>query len=503
MNVPVLKTTLHSLTVGASAKGAAVYFTTPKGPLGTAPKGLADALGHIRHTGDAGDTSLLSFGKGPVLAVGLGDKTTLADLRKAGGALARALMDAKLAQASVHVPSVKGLKAADVLHHLLTAVQATSYRIDDFSTKPEKDRAPYLTLGIVPPAGVTDAVAKQVIATVDGITKAVNLSRRAIDLPPNVLTTAALRDMALALAKEFPRSVKVTVFDRTALTKMGCNTLLAVARGSAQEPFIVQVDYTGAKGKSRVDLVGKGLVYDTGGLDLKTGGHMAGMKGDMAGAATVLGIVRAAATLGLKVNLRGTLGIVENAIGPNAVRPDEVVKAYNGTFIEVTDTDAEGRLVLYDCLSLVRDQGATTVVDFATLTGSIVRALGTRFAGLFCDDVRLKNGLLAAAKDTGEGLWAMPLADAEAYRDEQKSKVADLRNYVPGGPPDAIMAGLFLRHAVTTPKVGTKGKTPSPAYAHVDIAGTSDSAPDITGKDTPKSLSTGYGIRTVLTWLTA
>lgn len=435
-----------------------------------------------------------------IMVVGVGNAKKLAasDLRSLGGTVSRKLGAGKFKFALVAMETFT-TNAEDSVRAFMTGMQTATYTFTDLKTG-KKDTARPAELRLAGNALNRRKVAS-VLTEVDAAVTGAHMTRRFVDLPPDIMTTEALKSAAEKLAK-LHKNVKVTVYTRKQLADMGLNLLLAVAQGSDQEPYLVQLTYTGNKKAPQVDLVGKGLVYDTGGLNIKTGDYMAGMKTDMAGAATVLGIVHAAATMDAPLNLRATLCIVENAVGPKAVKPDEVRTAYNGTTVEITDTDAEGRLVLYDALALVKDQGAETILDFATLTGSIVAALGNAFAGMFCNDGSMAHDLLGSAKEAGEGLWAMPLLEATDYEDALKSNIADLRNWQQRDIPDSIGAALFLHHAVKTRKKGgPRGRLKTPKYAHLDIAGTADGAKEASGSKTSKHCATGYGIRTVLAYL--
>jgi leucyl aminopeptidase len=459
--------------------------------------GFKGAVGDVIHY-----AARTAGGLSPLMLVGVGatKKLTEADVRSLGGTVSRKLGAGKFTFALVAMETF--LTNADAsVRAFMTGMQTATYVVNDLKTgKTDTPRPAELRL-----AGnaLNRRKVASLLAEVDAAVSGAHLTRRLIDLPPDIVTTDALKDVAEELAKRH-KHLKVTVYDRKKLTELGMNLMLAVAQGSDQQPYMVQLTYTGSKKAPLVDLVGKGLVYDTGGLNIKTGDYMAGMKTDMAGAATVLGVLQAAASIEAPLNLRATLCLVENAVGPRAVRPDEVRTAYNGTTVEITDTDAEGRLVLYDALAFVKDNGADTILDFATLTGSIVAALGNGFAGLFCNDGTLAGHVLASAKTAGEGLWQMPLTEATDYEDALKSTIADLRNWQQRDIPDSIGASLFLHHAVKTRKKGgPRGRLKTPLYAHFDIAGTADGAKEASGSKTGKNCATGFAVRTVLGYLLA
>mgnify|MGYP000207976890 CR=1 FL=1 len=239
------------------------------------------------------------------------------------------------------------------------------------------------------------------------------------------------------------------------------------------------------KTKKRIALVGKAVTFDSGGLSIKTGDGMMTMKMDMAGAASVLGVFQALPSLDLDIEVHGIFLAVENMPSGKADRPGDVVKAMNGTTIEVLNTDAEGRVTLADALSYAMTLEPDAIIDLATLTGACVVALGEEVSGLLSSDQKLSDRLLAAAKEAGEGLWPLPLY--EPYQELIKSKVADIKN-IGGRAAGAITAALFLQHFV--------GKTP---WAHLDIAGPAYAEKE-TRSDTPFG-GTGHGVRTLLRYL--
>jgi leucyl aminopeptidase len=268
---------------------------------------------------------------------------------------------------------------------------------------------------------------------------------------------------------------------------MGMGAFLGVAAGSEQPPQFIHLTYTPARPRKRVVVIGKGITFDAGGLDLKTAEGMLRMKDDMSGAAAVLGIMRALPQLAPAVEVHGLVAATENMPSGTAIRPGDVLRAMNGTTIEVGNTDAEGRLTLADALCYARERvQPDEMIDLATLTGACVVALGPQCSGLFANDQALARRLLAAAETAGERVWQLPLI--EEYREGLKSEVADINNVGQRGG-GAITAGLFLKEFA--------GETP---WAHLDIAG-----PAFTERDTPLAPKggTGVAVRTILAYLTA
>ena len=308
---------------------------------------------------------------------------------------------------------------------------------------------------------------------------------RALALTPsNIKSPAWLVEQAVDVAEQ--RGLDIEVHDAEALRRDGFGGLLGVGRASVHDPALVRLGYTPAKSRRgpHVVLVGKGITFDTGGLSIKPGEAMANMKRDMTGAGVVLAVMDALASLGCPLRVTGLLAIAENAVGGDAVRPGDVIRHYGGRTTEVTNTDAEGRLVLADAMAYAVDKlGPTILVDVATLTGAVRIALGQRTGGVFTDDDDLAAELLEAGRTSGETLWRLPLVDD--YEERIGSKVADADNA--GGSPGAITAALFLRHFAGDVR-----------WAHLDLASVGDS-PDDAFEWTQGA--TGFGARLLLRWL--
>jgi leucyl aminopeptidase len=312
------------------------------------------------------------------------------------------------------------------------------------------------------------------------------LARDLVNAPANDVTPTHVAEVARQVARE--GKLKITVLEREDCAKLGMGAFLGVAQGSPeQRPKFIHLTYapTGRATK-KVAIIGKGITFDSGGLDLKSADGMLRMKDDMSGAAAVLGIMKALPRLGTRVEVHGLIAATENMPSGTAMRPGDVLRAMNGTTIEIGNTDAEGRLTLADALcyaaKLVEPQ---EMIDMATLTGACVVALGSLCSGLFSSDQRLADRLLASARAAGERMWQLPLIDE--YKEQFKGDVADLNN-TGGRAGGAITAALFIREfAGTIP------------WAHLDIAG-----PAFVEKDTPLGPkgATGVAVRTILTYLT-
>lgn len=311
-----------------------------------------------------------------------------------------------------------------------------------------------------------------------------NRARNWVNRPANLLTPSALAEEARAVAKE--HRLKATILDRAAIEKEGLGALLAVARGSEEEPRLIVLEYSGGKG-APLALVGKGVTFDSGGLSLKTADSMETMKYDMAGAAAVLGAMDAVARLDLSVSVVAVVPATENLPSGRATKPGDVVRAYSGKTIEVINTDAEGRLILADALAYaVKRHEPAAMVDAATLTGACVIALGHHAIGLLTPDDALAGELEAAGRRSGERAWRLPLWPE--YREQLRSEVADLKN-VGGRPAGVITAAWFLREF-----------TSDVPWAHLDIAGTAWA--DSERPYQPKA-GTGVGVRLLTEWVRA
>ncbi len=363
----------------------------------------------------------------------------------------------------------------DVVAGLVQGTVLGDYRFDRFKPDAPGAAAPALAVLTIS-AGSSELAAAAVRAGV--LADAQNRARDLGNRPANDLTPAALGDYAAALASEH-ETVTVTQIGDDGIRELGMGAFAAVSQGSEQEARLITLRYDGGGDDDRrLALVGKAVTFDSGGLWLKPPASQIEMKFDMCGGAAVIEAIAALAALRAPVRVLGVVGATENMISGRAVKPGDIVTALDGTTIEVNNTDAEGRLVLADCITYARREGCDAIVDVATLTGGVVTALGATYAGLFANDDRLAGLVDAAAHRTGELVWRLPLH--ETYAEMVKGRYAQLTNRTERREAAAVTAAEFLHHFA--------GEIP---WAHLDIAGVSDNG------RTPylDKGGTGFGVR--------
>jgi leucyl aminopeptidase len=351
-----------------------------------------------------------------------------------------------------------------------------AYRFDVYKQKKADDAEKEKPATVV--VGVADAgAARREAKAREAIAEGVVLTRNLINEPPNVLNPEEFARRAAELEE---LGVEVEVLDEKALGKLGMRALLGVGQGSHAESRVVVMHWHGGKSKAKpIAFIGKGVCFDSGGISIKPAGGMEDMKGDMAGAACVVGLMHTLAARKAKVNALGVIGLVENMPDGRAQRPGDIVKSMSGQTIEIINTDAEGRLVLADLLWYVQSKHKPVgMIDLATLTGAIVVALAQEYSGMFANDDELATKLEAAGKATGEKVWRMPLA--KAYDKMIDSKVADMKN-TGGRHGGSITAAQFLQRFVN----GTP-------WVHLDIAGTALGSPV---SETNQGWTSGWGVR--------
>ncbi len=395
-----------------------------------------------------------------------------AEARRAGGAIG-----AKAGPEGVVVCAGRMRGLADVCLGALLA----SYRFDDHRTpKDDAHPAPGGFRVLTPLVDEAALEAESVRAVVEGV----YFTRDLVNEPANVLTTTDFCDRLLALTD---LGISVDVLDEDQLADLGMRTLLAVGQGSDSPSRVVVMRWNGGpSGAAPVALLGKGVVFDTGGISIKPALGMEAMTMDMGGAGTVAGVMRALARRKARANVVGIVGLVENMPDGRAMRPGDVIRSMKGDTVEVVNTDAEGRLVLADLLwYAAQEVKPSAMVDLATLTGAVVVALGKHNAGLFSTDEALAGQLIDAAAAEGEGLWQLPLG--AGYARQLESGVADLKNSA-GRDGGAVTAAEFLRRFVDQ----------DIPWAHLDIAGVATA-----GADQPLGPkgATGWGVLTLNRWI--
>jgi leucyl aminopeptidase len=432
--------------------------------------------GEIR--GTRGQVTLVHGGDGVrarrVAVAGLGTEPAGDDVRHAAAAAARAATTARAKTVAFAVDSVPVDR--DLASRCLVEGAALGeYRFDRFRSGPAEELPSRLDAVTLLGGKRRQTARASVVAT------AVNRARDLQNTPSNHLGPEQLAERARAIAAEH-KTVTATVNDRRFMERKKMGAFLAVAAAGGTQPALITLRHTPAKAPKGVvlGLVGKGLTFDTGGLSLKPARSMTGMKFDMSGAAAVLEATAAIAELGLPIEVVTVVGAVENLVSATGMRPDDVVRAANGKTIEITNTDAEGRLVLADCLHHARTLGATHVVDLATLTGAMVVALGDWHAGVFGRDDEFVERVFDAGELGGEHVWRMPLHDT--YKRFMRSDVADMMNASTAGKGGACFAARFLQEFA--------GDGP---WAHLDIAGVADVDTD-RGDGLAKG-GTGWGVR--------
>jgi len=472
-----------------TAKGVLVVFTNQELRLGQASAALLGGardllarIGRAEHfTGKSG-TSLdliapteLKVGRLVFVGTGQEPPQKSADFIKLGG-IAMGKIPAPAADATILADLPGGAMTAGQAADVALGVALRGYSFDRYKTKRRDEEEPPGKPKVA--VAVADvSAARKAWQAQNAVAEGVAMARDLINEPPNVLYPEEFARRAGALRKS---GVAVEVLDEKALRKLGANALLGVSRGSARPGRLVVMRWNGGKrGQAPLAFIGKGVTFDTGGISIKPAAGMEDMKGDMAGAACVVGLMHALAARRAKVNAVGAIGLVENMPGGEAQRPGDIVTSMSGQTIEIINTDAEGRLVLADVLHHIDKRFKPKfMIDLATLTGAIVVALGNEYAGLFANDDTLAQRLAKAGEETGERVWRMPLAPE--YDKLIDSKFADVKN-TGGRSAGSITAAQFLQRFVA--------KTP---WAHLDIAGTGMGSPQT---DVNRSWASGWGVR--------
>ena len=391
---------------------------------------------------------------------------------KNGAKLYEFLKNENLNKVHIYGDTIENLNNMKCLHELIHGMKLKSYTFDKYLTKKKFE---ILQINIISKKKID----LKLIKNLSAIEKGVNFTKDLVSEPGNVLHPDEYAKRLIQLKKI---GLKITVYNTTKLKKMKCNALLGVGQGSSRGSYIVTMEWKGnKKQKQPLAFVGKGVCFDTGGISLKPARFMEDMTYDMAGSAVVVGLLKSLALRKARVNAVGVVGLVENMVSGNAQRPGDIVKSFSGKTIEVLNTDAEGRLVLADAITFTEKKFKPNfIIDLATLTGAIVVALGSEFAGLFSNDDKLSKQLYDAGDMVDEKVWRLPLH--KNYDKLMNSKNADMQNINYVGGAGSTTAAQFLQRFIIN-------KTP---WAHLDIAGMAFSK---YAGSLNSSGATGYGVR--------
>ena len=434
--------------------------------------------------GKIGETALLYPEDGPearILLLGLGHKKEITheSLRRSYAAAVKVAREKRVHKVHLLFPEISKLPLAEAIQGVFEGIFLTSYAFCHLKGDTLKDNPP-IFLDHLSISGLSSSAMKQ-IERLQKISSAVCFARDLVNGNADDIHPGRLAKEALA----FGKGIKTVVLEKKELEKEGLGLLLAVGRAAKEGPKLISCSYRGnSKSKETIVLVGKGITYDTGGLCLKSPDNMMTMKCDMAGAATVLSVVKLARDLDLKINVTALAPVAENAIGSGSYKLGDVYRACNGKTVEILNTDAEGRLVLADAIAYaVKKCNPSCIIDIGTLTGGIVLALGEEISGLFSKDEAIVQDLQEASVATGENIWRLPLYD---YRESLRSEIADIAN-LGGRDAGSMKCALFIgAFADDVP------------WAHIDMAG-----PAYISK--PKhynpTKATGWGVRLLLKFL--
>jgi leucyl aminopeptidase len=449
---------------------------------------LAAVLKSEEFKGDTGETALLRLSpKGKLkasrlLLVGGGDRKEFkaSEVAAAAGTATRYLR--KCNAKSIAFASRSTGDATTLAQNAAQGAITSQFELDKYKTKDKNDKA--VTRFVVFAEDAKESDLKLGLRRGQAIGDAMNFTRDLANEPPNILTPTEMANRAQKMAREV--GLKCEVLDEARMRKMGMGSLLSVSAGSEQQAKLIVIRYTPGKSTGKkgdlLALVGKGITFDTGGISIKPAEGMEAMKYDMSGGATVIGTMRAIALLKPSVPVLGVVAAVENMPDGKATRPSDVVTAMNGKTVEILNTDAEGRLILADAVAYAEQQGATRIVDMATLTGAVIIALGNQNTGIMGNDQAFVDQIIALGKEVGENFWQLPLG--KEYSKQIKSDIADIKNIGPRGKAGTIMGAVFIQEFIDKAK-----------WAHLDIAGT---AWDDAGRPHQSKGPTGVAVRTLV-----
>ncbi|MBU1201956.1 MAG: leucyl aminopeptidase [Nanoarchaeota archaeon] len=414
-----------------------------------------------------------------IMLLGLGKQKefTIEKLRRVSGLSAKMARESNMKSFTTTLSDIN-IKDSSLEETTQAVTEATILSLYQFTKYKTVDKEKIKTVNEVSFLSQNPKKAKKGLEKGRIIADATNYVRTLVNMPPSEVTPTYLANEAKRIAKE--QNIKVTIFGKNELKKKGMNGILAVNKGSSQEPKLIILE-TNPKAKKKIAIVGKGVTFDSGGLDIKPWPYMVDMKSDMAGAAAVLGTVLVASKLKLPINVLGVMPAVENMPDGSAQKAGDIITSYNKKTIEVINTDAEGRIILADAIAYAEEQKPDAIIDLATLTGTCIYVFGYAAAAMVSNDEKLKKALTQSSQRTFERVWELPLWDD--YRDAVKSDVGDVRNIPKGKGYEAgtITAATFIEAFVKN--------TP---WAHLDIAGT---AWFVEEKEYIPKGATGYGVR--------
>lgn len=447
---------------------------------------IKDAIKETK--GKVGEIAIIySLGNIPakkILIAGLGPKNKLsADVfRNVTGKIAQKVRSLGLPDFSIVMPSGISIDSDHFISAIVEGAMLSLYSFDKYK-KEKSEKSPNLSILVSNPQN-----AQKIISNTKIISEGVIFARSIANLPPNECSPSTLALFAKSLSSQ--NKLKCKIFSKNELKQKKFGGITAVGQGSKNEPKLIVLEHNkGRQGEKPIVIVGKAVTFDTGGISIKPGEKMDEMKFDKCGGCTVLGIMKAVSELKLPLNIVGIVPSVENMPSGESYRPGDIIRLYNGKTAEILNTDAEGRLILADALSYgIKQYLPKAIIDFATLTGACIIALGNNVAGLVTNDQKLAEKIMRSSKKTSEEIWQLPLNDD--YIDMIKSNVADMKNVGIGRAAGTITAAAFLANAVD-----------DCPWAHIDIAGTAWTQ-DATKKKSynPKG-ATGFGVRLILDYL--
>ena len=440
--------------------------------------------------GKFGKISIINtLGKIPakrILLAGLGQKEKINNdsFRFVAGKIAKEVRERNLSDFAIIVPNSSVYEPSLSVSQIVEGCKLSLYAFDEYK-KTKAKKSPNLAI-LVSKSSQVLKTAKSAEKISDGVIFTKSLA----NLPPNVCTPEMLAKYAKKLSTK--TKIRCKIFTKSELKKNGFGGITAVGQGSKNEPRLIIMEYNGSsKNQKPIVIVGKAVTFDTGGISLKPGEKMDEMKFDKCGGCTVFGIMKAVESLRLPLNVVGIVPSVENMPGGESYRPGDIIRLYSGKTAEILNTDAEGRLILADALAYgEKHYSPKEIIDFATLTGACIVALGTNVAGMVTNNQSFADKIMNASKRTTEEIWQLPINDD--YMDMIKSEVADMRNIGIGRAAGTITAAAFLKNAVE--------KTP---WVHLDIAGVAWTQTATKEKPYNPKGATGFGVRLVLDYLTS